>query len=509
MEEEEEGLIGQEKMRALLKERRTEDAWEALQSLTKAGKLPDSQCLSRLVAQLSHQGTPSSLSRAEQVMSYLKKNDKVNYLDCDSLGLLAMASARAGEARYALNILRIMFDMNSYPPVKVWSAVVSRLGRHTNDCPLALELFDDVCSLVREAGSQGQEMNVSVVRPDTAAFNAALNACATLGLTEKAEELLAQLPEFGLAPDTLTFNVLIKVYARTEQRELLKNVLVQMEEVAVEPDQSTLNSLVAAYVGMGDVHEAEMLVKRWQGTTKEKGGVGKPWGFCMRPNVRTYTTLMKGYIKEGRRSDAMQLLLVMQQEVDPRSSPNEVTYTTAISSCVRMGLMDEACSILQEMTAQNVPANVVTYNVLLQGYCRSHQLQKAYGVIADMKRAGISLDVVSYNTLINGCIEVDDNVGALALFKEMRGKGIAPSQVSYTTLMKAFVRNGQPKLVHQVFEEMQLDSRMETDAVAWNVLLDSYGRSGHMADAKRMFQKMKEARCAFCHLEMHVEKQCT
>jgi pentatricopeptide repeat protein len=117
-----------------------------------------------------------------------------------------------------------------------------------------------------------------------------------------------------------------------------------------------------------------------------------------------------------------------------------------------------------------------------------------------MRSAGISLDVVSYNTLIDGCIEMDDNIGALGFFKEMRMKGIAPSEVSYTTLMKAFGRNGQPHQVHQVFEEMQQDANMRTDAFAWNVLLDSYCRSGRMADAQRMFHKMKEARFALLSL---------
>ena len=494
-------------MKSLLKQRRTEEAWQVMQLLKKAGKVPDRVCASRLVAQLAHRGVPSSLARAQQILSYLREQNAVELLDLDALGLLAMASARGGAARYALGVLKLMLDMSLYPSVKVWSAVVSKLGRHVDDCPLALECFDEMCSRLKEAKSTSQGLDVSSSWPDTGAFNAALNACATMGFMEKAISLWGELPQYELTPDCLSFNILIKMYARTEDKELLNTVMEEMEAAGVDPDQSTLNSLVAAYVGMGEMKEAEILVKKFQEQAKriESGELDRSrWGANLRPDVRTYTTMMKGYIRNGRRSDAMQVLLAMQKDKDPRSSPNEVSYTTAISSCVQMGLMDEACIVLQEMTTQKVPANVVTYNVLLKGYCRSRQLQKAYGLVSDMKSAGISLDVVSYNTLIDGCIEMDDNIGALGFFKEMRMKGIAPSEVSYTTLMKAFGRNGQPYQVHRVFEEMQQDANMRTDAFAWNVLLDSYCRSGRMADAQRMFQKMKEERFALLSLYVPV-----
>jgi pentatricopeptide repeat protein len=209
---------------------------------------------------------------------------------------------------------------------------------------------------------------------------------------------------------------------------------------------------------------------------------------------------MKGYVQEGQVGDAIDFLLAMEQKFDPNVSPNEVTYTTAIAACVRLNLMDEAHSILREMGLRKVPANIVTYNILLSGYCRSRNMEKAYALVADMKLAGISLDVVSYNTLINGCIKSGDNVAALAHFQQMREAGIAPSEVSYTTLMKAFGQSGQPRLVHQVFEEMQADPRMRPDSVAWNVLIDSICQSDRMADAKSAFKRMKEARYLLCHV---------
>ncbi|KAJ7516979.1 hypothetical protein O6H91_21G007300 [Diphasiastrum complanatum] len=570
--------------------KRTEEAWKLFTSLQKKGVLSCREGLSRLVAQLSHQGSPTSLSRAQLVVAHLQKRDRLELLDRDSVGLLTVATAKAGAARYALGILRIMLVNQLYPSVRVWSAVVSRLGKQLDEVPLALEIFNEICGMLKkekklvkssmkdghsceevscktreaergrspldlaEAEEVGSSGSVLEMMPDTGAFNAALNACANSGLVEEAQLLLAEMPLFRVSPDVLTFNILIKLYARAESVCELERVLDRMVEAGVEPDISTFSSLVAAYVGLGDLQKAEKLVHNLQRgmvvqsditehemrrgekealdarsrnnsiqtadlvestSTMElnSSGEGKDlnayensnatieskleqswgkWGEKFKPDVRMYTTLMKGYVRQGRLQDAIQLLIAMQHQQDPRSLPNEVTFTTAIKACVTMGLMDEARSILEEMAAQKVPANTVTYNTLLQGYCSASDMDKAHALVEDMKKAGVLLDVVTYNTMINGCIECDDNFGALALFREMRGAGMAPTKVSYTTLMKAFGKSGQTKLVTKVFEEMSLDPRVKVDVIAWNTLIDSYCKAGLMGDAKKFLNMMKE-----------------
>lgn len=528
-----------------LKERRTDDAWQALKRMRGQGLLPSGACFSRMVAQLCHLGTPMSLTRAQKIMADLQRQGQLDLLDKDALGLLAMATARGGAALYALKVVRFMLQRELYPSVKIWSAVISRLGKSVDDSKLALEFFDEICELV-EDGANDQITNSSLIamRPDTGAYNAALNACATAGHVEKGVSLFRQMPSRGLTPDVLTFNILIKLYARAEQRTELRNVVEQMVQAGVEPDASTLSSLVAAFVGLGDVNEAERLVKQMQAglyvvgekgasdPTKEgergnsqpepgipcsagteevdSGGVEKPGGAAadeaaigsgnswtkhlqVKPDSRTYTTLMKGYVQCGRLKDAIQILVAMQNAHDPGSIPNTVTYTTAMSALIKLGLLDEARSILQEMSAQNVPANLVTYNTLLNGFCTSQQIDKAVALLDDMAKNGMQPDVVSYNILINGCIKSDDNGRALEMFHKMRGAGILPSAISYTTLITAFGRNAQPALAAQVFAEMTKDERVKVDVVAWNAYIEAFCKAGQMSNARKAFLDMKQA----------------
>ncbi|GAV82271.1 PPR_2 domain-containing protein/PPR_3 domain-containing protein, partial [Cephalotus follicularis] len=286
--------------------------------------------------------------------------------------------------------------------------------------------------------------------PDTAAFNAVLNACANLGDTKKFLQLFEEMPEFGSEPDVLTYNVMIKLCAKDDRKDLLVFVLERIIEKEIPLCMTTLHSLVAAYVGFGDIGTAEKLVQA---------------------------------MREGRR-DLCKIL---------RDHPDHVTYTTVVSALVKAGSMDRARQVLAEMTRIGVPANRITYNILLKGYCQQLQIDKARQLLKEMADdAGIEPDVVSYNILIDGCILVDDSAGALVFFNEMRAKGIAPTKISYTTLMKAFALSGQPKLANKVFDEMLRDPRVKVDMIAWNMLVEGYCRLGFVEDAKKIVQKMKE-----------------
>lgn len=340
-----------------------------------------------------------------------------------------------------------------------------------------------------------------------------LNACANLGSVDRFVRLFGEMAEFDAAPDVLTYNVVIKMCARAERGDLLVFVLERIVRSGIEPCATTMHSLVAAYVGLGEMGTVEKMVQAMREGRLDLCAVlrdslsitasddiieklvdpkpNEPPPLLPKkyvPNTRTYTILMKGYMKEGRVDDIVRMIRAMQNEPDPSTHPDIVTYTTVISALVNAGAMDRAHAVLAEMIDTGVSPNRVTYNVLLKGYCQQLQLDKAKELIRDFEP-----NVVSYNILIDGCILMDDSAGALKYFNEMRERGIAPSKVSYTTLMKAFALSGQPKLASKVFDEMTKDPRVKVDRVAWNMLVEGYCRLGLIEEAKKIVERMKES----------------
>ncbi|PIA38677.1 hypothetical protein AQUCO_02700122v1 [Aquilegia coerulea] len=503
----------------LLKQRKTEDAWLVYSKFT---HLPNPTCLSRLVSQLSYQNTKESLTRAQSVISRLRKEGQLHRLDANSLGLLAVAASKAGNILYASSIIKSMLRSGYLPHVKAWSAVVSRLAASGDDGPAeAIKLFKTVTQRIRHLPDRVIAMNSL---PDTAAYNAVLNACANIGDNKKFLQLFEGMSEFNAKADVLTYNIMIKLCARAGRKDLLVFVLEKIIDEGIVPCITTLHSLVAAYIGFNDIEMAEKMVqamregrqdlcKILRETNSEKPDAVEDDVFkkllpksvtpnsyeplllpkTYVPDSRMYTTLMKGYMKTGRVSDVVRMLEAMRHQSDKASHPDHVTYTTVVSALVKVGAMDRARQVLAEMARVGVPANRITYNILLKGYCQQVQIEKAKELIHEMEiEAEIEPDVVSYNTVIDGCILVDDSAGALAYFNEMRARGISPSKVSYTTLMKAFALAGQPKLVNQVFDEMFKDPRVKVDLIAWNMLVEGYCRQGLVEEAKKVIQRMRE-----------------
>ncbi|XP_031484614.1 pentatricopeptide repeat-containing protein At3g09650, chloroplastic [Nymphaea colorata] len=496
-----------------LRERRTEDAWVLY---SRASDLPNSTCLSRLVCQLAYQQTPVGLSRAQSIFRRLRREKQLGRLDCNSLGLLAVSAAKSGDTVYASAIVNSMLKTGYFPHVKAWSAVLSRL----DDAEAAITLFDAVCRHYQQLTDIGTaDVVMADMKPDCGAFNAVLNACANAGNAREFARIFGTMDRFSVKPDVLTFNIMIKLCARLEKKHLLVRVLEKMVEAGISPCITTFHSLVAAYVGLGDLGAAENLVQAMREGRRDIIEVLRDTNLesnrqepCLiensvlelstksalqikssyYPDARIYTTLMKGYMQQGRVNDVVIMLKAMKKQDDKLSQPDHVTYTTVITAFVNNCLMDEARMLLTEMAVAKIPATRVTYNVLLKGYCQMMQMEKADALVQEMKENGLQLDAVSYNILIDGCILVDDSMRALSYFNEMRTKGIAPTKVSYTTLMKAFAVAGQPKLVVKVFDEMLQDPRVKVDDVAWNMLIDGYCRLGLIEEGKKVFKRMKE-----------------
>ena len=88
----------------------------------------------------------------------------------------------------------------------------------------------------------------------------------------------------------------------------------------------------------------------------------------LRPNDRTYNTLMQGWIELKNMNRAMDLFKQMKRNT--RVRPTIVTYTLLISGWARqMKRMDMAEKVMQElMNDRDVSPNEKTFGALIRGY---------------------------------------------------------------------------------------------------------------------------------------------
>ncbi|KAI6698278.1 hypothetical protein NL676_018397 [Syzygium grande] len=106
-----------DKLLTLLRQRKMEEAWAAY---AQSDHLPNPTCLSCLVLQLSYQKTSEGLACAQSILMRLRDERQLCHLDTNSLGLLAVSAAKAGQTLYAFFVVKSMLRFGYLP--------TSRLG---------------------------------------------------------------------------------------------------------------------------------------------------------------------------------------------------------------------------------------------------------------------------------------------------------------------------------------------------------------------------------------------
>jgi len=63
-----------------------------------------------------------------------------------------------------------------------------------------------------------------------------------------------------------------------------------------------------------------------------------------------------------------------------------VTFNTVLDACARVGRMEHAAKIMEDMKIHQVEANIVTYSTMLKGHCQNGNIKAAYAALEQAKK---------------------------------------------------------------------------------------------------------------------------
>ena len=228
------------------------------------------------------------------------------------------------------------------------------------------------------------------VRPDAATFTTVIDAYARVGLSKsaaKADELLSEMKKANYAPPNYqTYTAVCTAWAKTPGDN---RSLGRVEELVKE---------------MEDVNEQ---------MEADAKGKSIPRAKSVKPNTRTYTTLISAWAKSKEPTKAKQALKILQKmralaEDDKDAKPTIYTYNTVIDACARcQGLGDQQVEALKIAFAVNkaikadsdVKANPTTFANLIK--CTKYLIPQgdernnvATAVFESARKAGLANDRV-------------------------------------------------------------------------------------------------------------------
>lgn len=324
------------------------------------------------------------------------------------------------------------------------------------------------------------------MKPDMESCNAVLEGCCRdLGSAEDAQKVLDTMSAIGMPPDSHCLTSLAYLYASKGLDTRVSELDILMDSLGFTDKTPFFSNLISGYVKAGNFESVSSIFLR---ALKEYDGDGGSDIF----EEETYSEVVKGYLDDGRIKD-LATVVIKSQEIESMHQRAEVDSSVGfhmVNACVRMGLLDKAHSILDEMNAQGATIGLGVYTSILKAYCKELRTVEATQLVTEIAAAGLQLDHASYEALIDASMSAQDFQSAFSLFGEMREARLSDLKMSYLTIMTGLTENNRPELMATFLDSVVYDPRVEIATHDWNSIIHAFCKVGRLEDARRTYRRM-------------------
>ncbi|EYU41632.1 hypothetical protein ABFS82_10G040300 [Erythranthe guttata] len=207
-------------------------------------------------------------------------------------------------------------------------------------------------------------------------------------------------------PDHVTYTTVISAFVKAGSMDRARQVLTEMAKMRVPANLITYNILLKGYCHQLQIDKAEDLIREMVDEAR------------IEPDVVSYNTLIDGCIQVDDSSGALTYFNEMRKR---GIAPTKVSYTTLMKAFASTGQPKLANKVFDEMLKDpRVVVDLVAWNMLVDGYCKLGLVDEAKSIIQKMKDDGIYPNVATYGSLANGIAVAKKPGEALLLWNEIK-----------------------------------------------------------------------------------------
>uniref|UniRef100_A0A0A9DIB2 Pentacotripeptide-repeat region of PRORP domain-containing protein n=1 Tax=Arundo donax TaxID=35708 RepID=A0A0A9DIB2_ARUDO len=276
---------------------------------------------------------------------------------------------------------------------------------------------DDVVAMLRAMQREGETTPAS--RPDHVTYTTVISALVAAGDMDRARAVLDDMAADGVPANRVTYNVLLKGYCHqlqiTKARDLFQEMTTKQQSM-IEPDVVTYNTLMDGCVLTDDSAGALAVFNEM----RSRG---------IAPSTASYTTLMKAFIMSGQPKVAHKVFDEMER--DPRVRVDRPAWNMLVEGYCRLGLLDTAKQVVEQMRERGVRPDVATYGSLVKAVAAARKPGEALLLWNEVKERCPEADEELLEALADVCVRAAFFKKALEIVACMEEKGIAPNKTKY------------------------------------------------------------------------------
>lgn len=291
------------------------------------------------------------------------------------------------------------------------------------------------------------------------------------------------LKTYGAKPDLFTFNILIRGFCMNSKVDEAFRMFREMEKFECKPDLITYNTIVDGLCRAGKVNIARNVVNGMQKKGKN-----------LRPNVVTYTTLIRVYCGKQKIKETLE---VFREMVGRGIKPNQITCNTIIQGLCESRKLDMIKEIIDECQRASVGfvPDTCTFNTIMSAHCSRGNLDEALKVFEKMKELNVERDSATYSILTRNLCNQGNLEKAEELLDEVLAKGIllrdddsTPLAASYNPIFKHLCENGKTKKAERVLRQLMKVGKQ--DPIAFETLILGHCEDGTFGDGYKLLVLM-------------------
>ncbi|XP_015899696.3 pentatricopeptide repeat-containing protein At2g20710, mitochondrial [Ziziphus jujuba] len=273
-------------------------------------------------------------------------------------------------------------------------------------------------------------------------YGALLNCYAHAELVEKAEAVMQQMRDIGLARSTLSYNVLLNLYYKTGCYEKMENLLHEMEEKGIGQDGVTYAIQISAYAANSDAEGIDKILTRME-TDHEV----LDWS--------TYSTAANGCIRVGLLDKGLSMLK-KSEELISTAKKKSAAYEHILTQYAALGKKDEVLKLC-ELFDKNLKVYNRGYISMITSLLKFDDIESAEKIFEVWETQNLNYDIRIPNLLIAAYCRKGLFEKAESLFNRVIDKGGQPDAKTWHYLTALYIKKDQmQKAAEAIKQEMSV-----------------------------------------------------
>lgn len=180
-------------------------------------------------------------------------------------------------------------------------------------------------------------------------------------------------------------------------------------------------------------------------------------------------------------------------EEQPFYEPKEGTYMKLLVLLGKCGQPQRAHLLFDAMLKEGLEPTSELYTALLSAYCRSNMIDDAFSILHQMTTLPLCQpDVYTFSILIKACI--DDHRFELveSLYEQMAERLITPNTVTQNIVLSGYGKAGKYEQMEKVLSAMLESKTCKPDVWTMNIILSLFGNKGQIEMMERWYEKFRD-----------------